>query len=140
MHLEIDQALAVEGIAVGFHRALKESGALERFGDLITLLEGLHVLKEGLLTADQACGLLQLSRRTFDRKVAEGWLRKEEGLGYSEPRFWLRDILEKLDGKHLRAVTDPAGQGTEGLRLVDLAGVSAVEGRGAPKRRARKAA
>ena len=89
--LPIDRATMLEGIARGFQNFLAQSHAGQHLGDLAETLAGLHLAKESLLTADQAARLLQISsRRTFDRQVSEKKWRKEETLGYGEPRFWLQ--------------------------------------------------
>ena len=123
MNLEdlFDKETLVKGIARGVRQYLRESGASKHFGELLETLSGLHLLKEGLLTADQACRLLQISRRTFDRQVAEGKWRKEESLGYSEPRFWFHEIVETLRDGPVPGVGDlPAIP----LNVVDLAGAT----------------
>ena len=124
MNLEdlIDREAVIEGMARGLQRFLHESGAGTHLGELVETLGGLHLLKEGLLTADQACRLYQISRSTFDRLVTAKKLRKEEGLGYAEPRFWLLDVVELLQDHHRRAKGDPEAPGATLLHVVDLPG------------------
>ena len=128
--IPIDRATMLEGIARGFQNFLAQSHAGQHLGDLAETLAGLHLAKESLLTADQAARLLQISRRTFDRQVAEKKWRKEETLGYGEPRFWLKDILEVLDRGHKPAAAD---EPPLSLHLVDLAAQPAA----VPRRRGR---
>ena len=125
----VDRATMVEGIARGFQNFLAQSNAGQHLDHLVETLAGLHLAKESLLTADQAARLLQISRRTFDRQVAEKKWRKEEALGYGEPRFWLADILQILNAGHKPAEADAP---PVALTVVDLAGQNAV-----PRRRGR---
>ena len=129
---EISREDMIEAMAKGMERFLVKSDAGRQFEGLIDLLRGVHLLKESLLTADQAAKVLGISRRTFDRQVVARQWRKEESLGASEPRYWLMDIIAVLERDHKPAALDPSK-----TRWVDFAGAEVVEGR---VRRQRKAA
>ena len=135
MQLEdlIDREAIIAGVARGLKDFLHESGAGAHLAEAVEMLGGLHLLKEGLLTADQVCRLYQISRRKFDRMVANTELRKEEALGKSEPRFFLFDVLALLQKHHVKAKADPETPGATLLNVLDMPG-------SAPRRRQRKAA
>ena len=119
-----DREAFIQGVARGVAQFLETSGAGRQFGDLIETLAGLHLVKEGVLDADQGARLLGISRRTFDRKVAENVLPKSETLGYAEPRWLVGDLVAALvAGKVKPGHGDASADAGAGhLTVVDLGG------------------
>ena len=104
--IELPPDLLFGAVVAAVKEVLHESGVVDEVLQTTRTVQEMRLLKEGLLTYDQAAALLGLSRKTFGRMMEEG--RKPDGspippafpkityLGRKEPRVHLSAILAKL--------------------------------------------
>ena len=107
MEAKISEDILFGACASGVKEALIESGLLTEFGDALATLHQVKLIKEGLLTAQQAADMLGVSLRTFKRQVkAEMW-PEIRIMGHQEYRYPLADMVALMNlRKHRKAARE----------------------------------
>ena len=97
MKLDVSEEIIFGACASGIKEAMIESGLLTDFGEALKTLERVRLLKEGLLTGEQAAAMLQISLKTFKRQVAKKMWPEIRIMGSQEYRYPLADMLHLIN-------------------------------------------
>ncbi len=93
--------------ASGVKEALIESGLLAEFGEALATLHKVKLMKEGLLTAQQAADMLGVCLRTFKRQVKAGMWPEIRIMGSQEYRYPFPDMVALMNlRKHRKAAKE----------------------------------
>lgn len=103
MSIPIPRDLVLEAVAQAAMLVLKESGLMRDLSEAQAVLSEVKLLKEGLLTGEQAAAMLQISLRTFKRQVAAGLWPEIRLMGSQEYRYPLSGMLAAMARKYKHA-------------------------------------
>ena len=111
--VQVPPDLMFGAVVQAVKEVLHESGVVDEILQAARTSQQLQVLKDGLLTYQQAATLMQVSFRTFKRMMEQEQFPKIEALGRKEPRVHISGLLAVLlaDGAPKPGAAKKTGRG-----------------------------